>query len=104
MQSAVFSIVFPNFEYKCHPNHLYAPTAHDLSITLTEILSDNYQIWKMVDFSRAHLVDGHISLMWKDTTFNYAYFLWFEDSSVSLLLDTESLIYNHGILNDRVLQ
>jgi hypothetical protein len=25
MQSAVFSIVFPKFEYKCHPNHLYAP-------------------------------------------------------------------------------
>lgn len=21
--------------------------------------------------------------MWKDTTFNYAYFLWFEDTSVS---------------------
>jgi len=36
----------------------------------------------MIDFSRAHLVDGHISLMWKDTTFNYAYFLWFEDASV----------------------
>jgi hypothetical protein len=28
MQSAVFSIVFPKFEYKCHPNHLYAPTAY----------------------------------------------------------------------------
>lgn len=45
----------------------------------------------MVDFSRAHLVDGHISLMWKDTTFNYAYFLWFEDSSVSLLFETKTI-------------
>jgi len=28
MQSAVFSIVFPKFEYKFHPNHLYALTAY----------------------------------------------------------------------------
>lgn len=37
----------------------------------------------MVKQSRIHLEEGHLSVMWKDTTFNYAYFLWFEDSSVS---------------------
>ncbi|KAL1123010.1 hypothetical protein AAG570_003334 [Ranatra chinensis] len=38
-------------------------------------------IWSMVEFSRSHLQDGHLAVMWKDTTFNYAYFLWFEDGS-----------------------
>ncbi|XP_046487158.1 BLOC-3 complex member HPS1 isoform X2 [Neodiprion pinetum] len=42
-------------------------------------------IWTMVDHSRAHLQEGHLSVMWKDTTFNYAYFLWFEDNSGSPL-------------------
>lgn len=39
------------------------------------------RVWSMVEFARSHLSKGHLSLMWKDTTFNYAYFLWFEDSS-----------------------
>lgn len=38
----------------------------------------------MVEQSRVHLEEGHMSIMWKDTTFNYAYFLWFEDNSVSI--------------------
>lgn len=50
------------------------------------------QIWWMVELSRAHLQDGHFALMWKDTTFNYAYFLWFEDASVSRIL------YHGGLL------
>lgn len=41
----------------------------------------------MVELSRAHLQDGHFALMWKDTTFNYAYFLWFEDASVSIAIN-----------------
>ncbi|XP_012287856.1 Hermansky-Pudlak syndrome 1 protein homolog isoform X2 [Orussus abietinus] len=43
------------------------------------------KIWAMVDQSRTHLQEGILSVMWKDTTFNYAYFLWFEDSSGSPL-------------------
>ncbi|XP_064083224.1 BLOC-3 complex member HPS1-like [Macrobrachium nipponense] len=39
------------------------------------------RVWSMVEFARSHLSKGHLSLMWKDTTFSYAYFLWFEDSS-----------------------
>lgn len=35
----------------------------------------------MVKFCRSHLQQGHLSMMWKDTTFNYAYFLWFEDKA-----------------------
>jgi hypothetical protein len=43
MQSAVFSIVFPKFEYKCHPNHLYAPTAYAFILPL-EWLKDRTRI------------------------------------------------------------
>lgn len=35
----------------------------------------------MIRFSRTHLQEGNLSIMWKDTIFNYAYFLWFEDLS-----------------------
>jgi len=36
----------------------------------------------MVEESRMHLQEGHLSIMWKDITFNYSYFLWFEDNTV----------------------
>lgn len=39
------------------------------------------KIWSMVDFSQAHLQDGRLYIMWKDTVFIYSYFLWFEDVS-----------------------
>jgi len=39
------------------------------------------KIWKMVKFAREHMQQGNFSLMWKDSAFNYAYFLWFEDST-----------------------
>lgn len=42
----------------------------------------------MVEFSRCHLQEGYLSLMWKDTTFNYAYFVWFEDTSGSPMKPT----------------
>ncbi|XP_069187903.1 BLOC-3 complex member HPS1 isoform X2 [Procambarus clarkii] len=38
------------------------------------------RVWSMVEFAHTHITKGHLSLMWKDTTFSYAYFLWFEDS------------------------
>lgn len=39
----------------------------------------------MVKFTRCHLQQGNLSIMWKDTTFNYVYFLWFEDKAGSPL-------------------
>ncbi|XP_047112550.1 uncharacterized protein LOC124789278 isoform X2 [Schistocerca piceifrons] len=59
-------------------------TPHIVHITSVEdgvYLLFIIEIWSMVDFSRAHLQEGHLAIMWKDTTFNYAYFLWFEDAS-----------------------
>ena len=58
----------------------------------------------MVELSRAHLQDGHFALMWKDTTFNYAYFLWFEDASVSsrscdTTAESDLIISNKKLLN-----
>lgn len=39
----------------------------------------------MINFARKNVSTGTLSLMWKDTSFNYAYFLWFEDYSGSPL-------------------
>lgn len=50
------------------------------TITLTK-----KKIWEMVEFSRTHLQEGHLAIMWKDTAFNYAYYLWFEDMTGSPL-------------------
>ncbi|XP_061941342.1 BLOC-3 complex member HPS1 isoform X3 [Apis cerana] len=61
-------------------------TAPTLDFTNPETLAlTTKKIWNMVKQSRIHLEEGHLSVMWKDTTFNYAYFLWFEDSSGSPL-------------------
>lgn len=61
-------------------------TAPTLDFTNLETLAlTTKKIWGMVKQSRMHLQEGHLSVMWKDTTFNYAYFLWFEDSSGSPL-------------------
>ncbi|KAK2575813.1 hypothetical protein KPH14_007196 [Odynerus spinipes] len=73
-------------------------TAPTLDFTNSETLAlTTKKIWNMVKQSRMHLQEGHLSVMWKDTTFNYAYFLWFEDSSGSPL---KSKIYlNHLMKN-----
>ncbi|XP_076759749.1 Hermansky-Pudlak syndrome 1 protein [Xylocopa sonorina] len=61
-------------------------TAPTLDFTNPETLAlTTKKISNMVKQSRLHLEEGHLSVMWKDTTFNYAYFLWFEDSSGSPL-------------------
>lgn len=61
-------------------------TAPTLDFTNPETLAlTTKKIWNMVKQSRMHLEEGHLSVMWKDTTFNYAYFLWFEDGSGSPL-------------------
>lgn len=66
-------------------NRLIAPT---LDFTNPETLAlTTKKIWTMVEQSRNHLQEGHFSIMWKDCTFNYAYFLWFEDNSVSFFLN-----------------
>ncbi|XP_045467647.1 Hermansky-Pudlak syndrome 1 protein homolog [Harmonia axyridis] len=39
------------------------------------------KVWHLIDFALQHLQEGTMSLMWKDTIFSYAYFLWFEDSN-----------------------
>lgn len=39
----------------------------------------------MIEFSRSYIIKGHSSIMWKDTAFNYSYFLWFEDNNGSTI-------------------
>lgn len=64
------------------------------------------RVWSMVEFARSQLVDGQHSVMWKDTTFSYAFFLWFEDKNRTLLSPEEleedvlSALPVPGILSD----
>ncbi|KAH8405454.1 hypothetical protein KR215_000082 [Drosophila sulfurigaster] len=43
------------------------------------------KLWQMVAFTRGYLKKGQTTVMWKDRTFHYSYFLWFEDLSGSNL-------------------
>lgn len=52
----------------------------------------------MVEFSRQHLKDGHFIVLWKDNTFTYSYFLWFEDQSVSDLIIKYFIVIYYGLL------
>ncbi|PNF40203.1 hypothetical protein B7P43_G08272 [Cryptotermes secundus] len=71
-----------HFLYIDRFNHRITAPSLDFNSEETTSLTKK-KIWTMVEFSRAHLQEGHTAIMWKDTTFNYAYFLWFEDSSAS---------------------
>ncbi|KAK7792624.1 hypothetical protein R5R35_013454 [Gryllus longicercus] len=69
-----------HFMYIDRSNHRITAPSLDFSSEETITLTKK-KIWSMIDFSRKHLQEGHLAIMWKDTTFNYAYFLWFEDSA-----------------------
>ncbi|XP_037938368.1 Hermansky-Pudlak syndrome 1 protein-like [Teleopsis dalmanni] len=43
------------------------------------------KLWSMVEFTRNYLKKGQTTVMWKDKTFNYSYFLWFEDQASGAL-------------------
>ncbi|EDV98218.1 Hermansky-Pudlak syndrome 1 protein homolog [Drosophila grimshawi] len=43
------------------------------------------KLWQMVEFTRSYLKKGQTTVMWKDRTFHYSYFLWFEDLSGGIL-------------------
>ncbi|KAI4458729.1 hermansky-pudlak syndrome protein 1 [Holotrichia oblita] len=76
-----------HFIYIDRTNHRI--TAPSLDFNADETLALTKQkIWSMINFSRTHLEEGHLSIIWKDTTFSYAYFLWFEDTSGSAVKPT----------------
>ncbi|XP_065169466.1 BLOC-3 complex member HPS1 isoform X2 [Atheta coriaria] len=76
-----------HFVYIDRSSHRVTTPSLDFNSEQTNTLTKS-KIWSMINFSRAHLQEGHLSLMWKDTTFNYAYFLWFEDTSGAPLKPT----------------
>ncbi|KAM7349896.1 Hermansky-Pudlak syndrome 1 protein [Cochliomyia hominivorax] len=47
----------------------------------TSPLIPSEKLSEMFEFSRRHLKKGHSTVMWKDKSFNYAYFIWFEDQT-----------------------
>lgn len=73
-----------HFLYIDRQHHRLTAPSLDFNSEETTLLTKK-KIWSMIHFARSHLQEGHLSIMWKDTTFNYAYFLWFEDTSGSPL-------------------
>ncbi|KAJ9592246.1 hypothetical protein L9F63_001247 [Diploptera punctata] len=71
-----------HFVYIDRTNHRITAPSLDFNSEETTSLTKR-KIWAMVDFARSHLQEGQTAVMWKDTTFNYAYFLWFEDGSAA---------------------
>uniref|UniRef100_A0A2M4CSJ7 Putative agap011210-pa-like protein n=1 Tax=Anopheles darlingi TaxID=43151 RepID=A0A2M4CSJ7_ANODA len=53
------------------------------------------RVWSMVDFARTYLDKGYMSMIWKDVTFSYAYFLWFEDEHGMALKPNEPPNHQH---------
>lgn len=63
----------------------------------------------MISLSHSYLQKGHMSMMWKDMTFSYSYFLWFEDLNgtslkpkeipSNLLNNSIKPVYQPGILS-----
>ncbi|CAH0552941.1 unnamed protein product [Brassicogethes aeneus] len=59
-------------------------TSHRLTSPTLDLTVDNMtnkKIFFMINFGRNHIMEGTLSLMWKDTSFNYGYFVWFEDNT-----------------------
>lgn len=69
-----------HFIYVDRLNHRFVAPTLDFSSSETNSLTKK-KIWLMVEFAWSHLKEGYTNVMWKDTIFNYSYFLWFEDVS-----------------------
>uniref|UniRef100_A0A182K1A7 FUZ/MON1/HPS1 third Longin domain-containing protein n=1 Tax=Anopheles christyi TaxID=43041 RepID=A0A182K1A7_9DIPT len=90
MGSYPFQIYYWLLKKDRYNGRIVAPSLDDHDPS--DILKD--RIWSMVDFSRNYLDKGYMSMIWKDVTFSYAYFLWFEDEHGATLKPNESP--NHG--------
>ncbi|XP_071050896.1 BLOC-3 complex member HPS1 isoform X1 [Onthophagus taurus] len=78
-----------HFIYVDRTNHRITAPGIDFNTEEIVVLTRN-KIWSMIKFAQLHLNEGHTSIIWKDMTFSYAYFLWFEDVSGSPLKPTVS--------------
>ena len=43
------------------------------------------KVWEMVECARSYLLNGQLSVIWKDYAFSYSYFMWFEDHNEQVL-------------------
>ncbi|BES99488.1 Hermansky-Pudlak Syndrome 1 [Nesidiocoris tenuis] len=73
-----------HFIYVDRVNHRITAPSCDFSTEKPGSLTKE-QVWSMVELSRNHLQEGHLAIMWRDSSFSYAYYLWFEDMSGSPL-------------------
>uniref|UniRef100_A0A182Q7R1 FUZ/MON1/HPS1 third Longin domain-containing protein n=1 Tax=Anopheles farauti TaxID=69004 RepID=A0A182Q7R1_9DIPT len=94
VEGLCFLYEFPGMVHFMHIDRyngrIVAPSLDDHDPS--DILKD--RLWSMVDFSRNYLDKGYMSMIWKDVTFSYAYFVWFEDEHGATLKPNEPP--NHG--------
>ncbi|KAK9875116.1 hypothetical protein WA026_005909 [Henosepilachna vigintioctopunctata] len=69
-----------HFIYVDRTTHRVTSPSLDFQLDNPNSLPKN-KVWHMINFALQHLQEGTMSLIWKDTVFSYAYFLWFEDSN-----------------------
>ncbi|KAF6200431.1 hypothetical protein GE061_006734 [Apolygus lucorum] len=70
-----------HFIYVDRVNHRIIAPSYDFEVTKSEGNLTKNQVWSMVNLSQTHLQEGHLAIMWRDQSFCYAYYLWFEDLS-----------------------
>ncbi|XP_076257995.1 Hermansky-Pudlak syndrome 1 protein isoform X2 [Rhynchophorus ferrugineus] len=62
------------------------------------------KIWNMMSFAHTHLRQGHTSIIWRDMTFSYGYFLWFENqggSPIKIPTNSTAIVFRTpGILDN----
>ncbi|XP_026686615.1 Hermansky-Pudlak syndrome 1 protein homolog isoform X2 [Diaphorina citri] len=68
-----------HFIYVDRKTHRVVAPTLDLGSKQCLISAD--KLWKMVDMGQQYLHDGYLQIIWKDSTFSYSYFCWFENSS-----------------------
>lgn len=88
-QAVAMAAYLEEFPGLVHFVHADRTTGRIIAPTVSPSLSSLVplsKIWSMVEFSRSYLQRGHMSMMWKDRAFAYAYFLWFEDQHGNALV------------------
>ncbi|XP_030756816.1 Hermansky-Pudlak syndrome 1 protein homolog isoform X2 [Sitophilus oryzae] len=90
-----------HFLYVDRNTHRVTTPTLDLTTDKADFMKK--KIWLMISFGQRHLQQGYTSIIWKDTTFTYGYFLWFENHSggpIKTPTNLGPMNHNPGILED----
>ncbi|XP_018330447.1 Hermansky-Pudlak syndrome 1 protein homolog [Agrilus planipennis] len=74
-----------HFVYIDRTSHRVVAPGLDISVNDDANEEFKKEVWQMIQFCQKHLQEGYLSLLWKNLTFKFAYFLWFEDVTGEVL-------------------